>query len=214
MIRSRRTLVAQIASIGLFLAGCSSSNTLPPPTPILSTISPGNIVAGSADFTLFISGTGFLKNSVGLLDGTMRPTKLNNETSELEVMISAADVADANSSIQITVVNPQPGGESNALTFVVTPLANGAPAITSFAPPSATAGSMGPFAVSVAGTGFVSTSVVSWNGSPRETTFVSSSQLTVNFTAQDLATQGFGSVSVSNPAPGGGVSPSKDFPVN
>jgi hypothetical protein len=38
--------------------------------------------------------------------------------------------------------------------------------------------------------------------------------LMVNFTTQDLATAGSGSVSVSNPAPGGGVSPSKSFPVN
>jgi hypothetical protein len=214
LTRSRWTAVAQLASIVFLLAGCSSGNSIPPPTPILSTISPGDIVAGSADFTLFISGTGFLKNSVGFVDGTMRPSTLNSATSELEVTISAADVADANSSIQITVVNPDPGGVSNALTFVVTPLANGAPTITSFTPPSATAGSMGPFAVSVAGTNFVPTSVVSWNGSPRETTFVSSSQLMVNFTTQDLAAHGFGSVSVSNPAPGGGVSPSKDFMVN
>jgi hypothetical protein len=214
LTRSRWTAVAHLSLVVFLIAGCSSGNSIPPPTPILTTISPGSIVAGSADFTLFISGTGFLKNSVGFLDGTMRPTNLNNATSELEVTISAADVADANSSIQITVVNPDPGGTSNALTFVVTPLANGAPAITSFSPPSATAGSMGPFAVSVAGTGFVPTSAVNWNGSPRETAFVSSSQLMVNFTAQDLAAHGFGSVSVSNPAPGGGVSPSKDFPVN
>jgi hypothetical protein len=73
---------------------------------------------------------------------------------------------------------------------------------------------MGPFTVSVAGTGFVQTSVVNWDGSPRATTFVSASQLTVNFTTQDLATAGSGSISVSNPAPGGGVSPSKNFPVN
>ena len=213
MTRSRWTAVALLASMALFLSTCSS-NTLPTPTPLLTTISPDSITAGSADFTLFMSGTGFSKISVGFLDGTMRATTFNSVTSQLEMSITAADVADPDSSVQITVVNPAPGGTSNAVTFIVNPVANGAPAITGFTPPSAAAGSMGPFSVSVAGMGFVPTSVVSWNGSPRPTTFVSSTQLTVDFTAQDLAAIGFGSVAVSNPAPGGGVSPSKDFPVN
>jgi hypothetical protein len=188
--------------------------TGPPPTPVISTISPDAITAGSADFTLFISGTGFIKSSVGFWDGTMRPSKFNQTTGEVEVSISAADVVDPDASVQVTVVNPDPGGTSNAITFIVNPLANGAPTITSFNPPNVTAGTAGPFMVSVAGTGFVPTSLVNWNGSARLTTFVSASQLTVNFTTQDLATHGFGSVSVLNPAPGGGVSPSVDFPVN
>lgn len=216
MKRSRCSLVAVLALIliGSFICGCSSSGPGPNATPIISTISPGDITAGSDSFTLFISGTGFSNSSVGFLDGTSRPTTLNNSTSQLEMTIAAADVANANSSVQITVVNPEPGGRSNALTFVVNPVPNGAPAITSFTPPSATAGTMGPFTVSIAGTNFAPTAVANWNGSPRATTFVSSSQIMVNFTSEDLATQGFGSVSVANPAPGGGVSPSKDFQVN
>lgn len=214
LTRSRCSSVAVLTLIVNFICGCSSSGPGPNATPIISTISPGDITAGSDSFTLFISGTGFSKSSVGFLDGTSRPTTLNNSTSQLEMTIAAADVANANSSVQITVVNPDPGGRSNALTFVVNPVPNGAPAITSFTPPSATAGTMGPFTVSIAGTNFASTAVANWNGSPRETTFVSSSQIMVNFTTEDLAAQGFGSVSVANPAPGGGVSPSKDFPVN
>jgi len=209
----RWAVIALLAATSYLLCSCSSTPTNIP-TPFISSISPGNIVAGSADFTLFISGTGLIDTSVGFWDGTMRTTKLNNETGQLEVSIAAADVAVPDASVQVTVVNPAPGGTSNAMTFVITPVANGAPTITGFNPPSATAGTMGPFAVSVAGTGFVQTSVVSWNGSPRPTTFVSSQQLMVSFTTQDLAKPGSGSVAVSNPAPGGGVSPSKDFPVN
>jgi hypothetical protein len=213
LIRARWTAAALLASLILLLNSCSSSpgNI---PTPVLSSISPASITGGSADFTLFLSGTGFETTSVGFLDGTMRPSKLNKTTGQIEMSITAADVAVPDASVQVTVVNPSPGGTSNAITFVVNPVANGAPTITGFTPSSATAGTMGPFAVSVAGTGFVQTSVVNWNGSPRTTTFVSSSQLMVNFTTQDLATAGSGSVSVSNPAPGGGVSPSKNFPVN
>jgi hypothetical protein len=202
-----------LTSTVFFLNSCSSSpgNT---PTPSIGSISPDSITAGSADFTLFISGNGFEAATQGFLDGSSRPSKFNKVTGQIEVSVTAADVAVPDAAVQVTVANPLPGGPSNALTFVVNPVANGAPTITGFNPPSATAGTMGPFTVSVAGTGFVQTSVVNWDGSPRATTFVSSSQLTVNFTTQDLATAGSGSVSVSNPAPGGGVSPSKNFPVN
>ena len=213
MKRLRWAVAVLLASTIFLLNGCSSSTTNIP-TPSIGTISPDSVTAGSEAFTLFISGTGFETNTVGFLDGTSRPSKFNMVTGQIEMSITAADVAVADSSAQVTVANPLPGGTSNALTLVVNPVANGAPTITGFNPPSATAGTMGPFAVSVAGTGFVQTSVVNWNGSPRATTFVSSSQLMVNFTAQDLATAGSGSVSVSNPAPGGGVSPSKNFPVN
>ena len=213
MIRLRWTAAVLLVLAFLVLNSCSSGpgNV---PTPSIGSISPDSITAGSAAFTLFVSGNGFEANTVGFLDGTSRPSKFNTVTGQIEMSITAADVADPNASVQVTVENPLPGGTSNALTFVVNPVANGAPTITGFNPPSATAGTMGPFTVSVAGTGFVQTSVVNWDGSPRATTFVSASQLTVNFTTQDLTTAGSGSISVSNPAPGGGVSPSKNFPVN
>ncbi|MGH9747712.1 MAG: hypothetical protein ACRD59_16580 [Candidatus Acidiferrales bacterium] len=214
MTRSRWTAVALVALLSVLLNSCSSGTTGPPPTPAITTISPDGLVAGSAGFTLFISGSGFIKTSVGFWDGTMRATKFNATTGELEVSITAADVADQGASVQVTVVNPDPGGTSNAITFIVNPVANGAPKITSFNPPNAMAGTAGPFVVSVAGTGFVPTSVVNWNGSTRLTTFVSASQLMVSFTTQDLAAPGAGSVSASNPAPDGGVSPSVEFPVN
>jgi hypothetical protein len=211
--RLRWTAAALLVS-ALFSLNSCSSGTGNIPTPSIGSISPDSITAGSADFTLFVSGTGLEANTVGFLDGTSRPSKFNKTTGQVEMSITAADVAVPDASVQVTVANPSPGGASNALTLVVNPVANGAPTITGFNPPSATAGTMGPFTVSVAGTGFVQTSVVNWDGSPRATTFVSASQLTVNFTTQDLATAGSGSISVSNPAPGGGVSPSKNFPVN
>ncbi len=62
------------------------------------------------------------------------------------------------------------------------------------------------FVLSVNGTGFVSDSVASWNGSPRVTSFVDQSQLTVTILASDVASNGTASVTVTNPSPGGGVS--------
>ena len=69
------------------------------------------------------------------------------------------------------------------------------------------------FTLTVNGTGFVSGSVVNWNGSARATTFVSSSKLTASIAASDIAKAGTASVTVANPAPGGGTSNSVSFPI-
>jgi hypothetical protein len=69
------------------------------------------------------------------------------------------------------------------------------------------------FTLTVNGTGFVSGSTVNWNGSPRATTFVSGSQLTATILSSDIATAATASVTVSSPAPGGGVSNVVFLPV-
>ncbi len=82
---------------------------------------------------------------------------------------------------------------------------NPVPATTSITPSSATAGGAG-FTLIVNGTGFVSGSVVRWNGADRATTFVSATQLQAAIPASDIATAGTRGVTVFTPAPGGGVS--------
>jgi len=69
------------------------------------------------------------------------------------------------------------------------------------------------FTLTVNGTGFVSGSVVHWNGSPRATTFVSKSQLKAAVLATDIAKPATASVAVVNPAPGGGTSNEVFFAV-
>lgn len=60
--------------------------------------------------------------------------------------------------------------------------------------------------LTVNGTGFVSGSVVNWNGQPRTTTFVNGSQLTASIAAEDLAAASTATVTVFSPSPGGGTS--------
>jgi hypothetical protein len=62
------------------------------------------------------------------------------------------------------------------------------------------------FTLTVNGTGFVSGSLVNWNGSARTTTFVSTSKLTASIAASDIAKPTTASVTVFNPSPGGGTS--------
>jgi hypothetical protein len=85
--------------------------------------------------------------------------------------------------------------QTNPVPFVNNPL------VPQTAAPGAAA-----FQLTVNGTGFASGAAVNWNGSPRATTFVSSSKLQASILASDLATPRTASVTVSNPAPGGGVS--------
>jgi hypothetical protein len=80
--------------------------------------------------------------------------------------------------------------------------------------PDATAPGGAGFTLTVNGAGFVSASVVNWNGSPRATTFVSSSQLTAAVQASDVAAASTASVTVVSPNPGGGVSNPVFFPIN
>jgi glucose/arabinose dehydrogenase len=89
---------------------------------------------------------------------------------------------------------------------------NPVPTIGSLAPNSAMAGGAG-FTLTVTGQAFVSGASVQWNGAPRTTTFVNATQLTAAIPASDIATQGTANVTVSNPAPGGGVSNALTFTV-
>jgi len=84
------------------------------------------------------------------------------------------------------------------------------PVVTSLSPSNAVAGSAA-FSLTVNGSGFTSASVVSWNGSARATTFVSSTQLRAAIAAADVAAAGTAQVSVSTPPPGGGTSGSAAF---
>ncbi len=98
---------------------------------------------------------------------------------------------------------PQEGADSasnvdTGITNDPVPLIN-QPLVPEAARPGGTA-----FTLTVNGTGFVSGSVLHWNGSARTTTFVSGSKLTASILASDLATAGTASVTAVNP--GGGTS--------
>jgi hypothetical protein len=78
----------------------------------------------------------------------------------------------------------------------VTPVAS--PTTTSISPTSATAGSPG-FTLTVNGTNFTNSSVITWKGTNRTTTFVSSTQLTTFIAASDLSPAGTVAVGVTTP---------------
>src|SRR5262245_26714265 len=182
------------------------TGSAPPPSPTLSAISPTSAVAGSGPVTLTATGSNFVSSSVVQVNGASRATSFVSAT-QLTATLTAADTS-APGSLSITVNTPG-GGTSAAVTFMVT---NPAPSLASISPSNATAGGPG-FTLTATGSNFVSTSVVQVNGSGRTTTFVSSAQLTAAIPASDVASAGALSITVFNPAPGGGTSAAVTFTV-
>ena len=87
------------------------------------------------------------------------------------------------------------------------------PLASALTPSDVDAGSAG-FTLSVTGTDFVPGSVVRWDGADRATTYVSSGEVQATVLAADLASQGTATVTVFNPAPGGGTSAGLTFTIN
>jgi hypothetical protein len=110
----------------------------------------------------------------------------------------------------VTVSNPAPGGgTSEPQTFTVN---NPVPTLTSITLSSVRNGNPD-VPLSLVGTNFVPTSVVQWNGTPLSTTYVDATDVNATIPAADLKTAGVFSVTVSNPAPGGGTSEPQTFTV-
>ncbi|HZS03747.1 MAG TPA: hypothetical protein VFD58_02650 [Blastocatellia bacterium] len=181
------------------------------PAPALAGISPTQTLFGGSGFTLTVNGSNFVSNSVVRWKGSDRETTFVSET-QLTAVILPADIASAGTAA-VTVFNPEPGGGvSGALNFTINS-ANPAPALTALSPSIVPAGA-GTFTLTVTGSGFISTSVIRWNGANRRTTFVSETQLTTSIPASLVTIAGTASVTVSNPAPGGGVSNGLNFVIS
>ncbi len=97
------------------------------------------------------------------------------------------------------------------VTYTVSASTTPPPVISGLSPSSAAAGGAA-FALTVNGSGFVSTSAVYWNTTALPTTFVSATQLSVTVPAGLIATAGTASVTVVNP--GNLTSSASTFTIN
>jgi 6-phosphogluconolactonase (cycloisomerase 2 family) len=166
---------------------------LVPPLSITS-ISPTSVAAGGPAFTLTIDGTGFVQNSqVSFNLNNVATTFVSSVQLTAAIPASAVAVA-GNPYVMVT----NPDGTSVRTTFTV----NGNPQ------PGGGTVSAGANALTliITGTGFISSSVVLVNGSPRPTTFESSTMLQATLSSSDLSQGGVLNISVMNPPPGGGTS--------
>ncbi|MBK7329006.1 MAG: hypothetical protein IPI85_07990 [Dehalococcoidia bacterium] len=80
----------------------------PNPVPTLSVLSPSTVGAGSAQFSMTVTGTNFVAGSVVQWNGASLATTYGSPTS-LTATVPAASVASAGAA-NVTVFNPAPGG--------------------------------------------------------------------------------------------------------
>lgn len=242
----RWTMFGMLAILTALVTGCGGSGTTQPnATPIITKLAPSSITAGSQAFTLFVSGSGFINsNSAGTTtvywNGSPRTGIVNTNTNQIAMSVLASDIASSGIAT-ITASNPAPGGglSQNAATFIINPVSNNTPLISSISPVTASPGGTA-FTLTVNGNGanFVaptnppppacmppvnaplcaqaSGSMVQFNGGPRTTAFVSATQLTATIEMADIATAGCDSINVYTPDGVGGFifSPSVSFAVS
>jgi uncharacterized repeat protein (TIGR01451 family) len=179
------------------------------PMPVLTSIAPTSITAGSAATTVTLTGSGFETNSAVQVNGSAVATAYVSATS-LTVSLTAAQLAQAGAAA-LTVVNPAPAGGSSAGVNLQIVLPVVPATVASLAPSSVQAGA-GDTTVQVTGANFVSGAVVTFNGTNLTTTFNSSTSLSAVIPAASLAAGEAAQVAVVNP--GVGASASVTFDVN
>lgn len=128
--------------------------------------------------------------------------------------ISNSGLFTAPSSPAAVTVTATSGANSSVFgsTTVTVAPPNPVPSISSLSPSSAAVGAAG-FTLTVNGSNFAAGSIIQWNGNTRATTYISSTQLSTTITSADLAIAQNASITVVNPAPGGGPSADASFPV-
>jgi hypothetical protein len=106
------------------------------PKPVATSLNPSSTVAAGPDFTLTVTGSGFVSGSTIEWNGTPRITTYVSAT-QLTAIIYASDVATAGTA-QVTVISPGAGGGvSAALPFTIMTATSSAPQLT-FAPTTLT----------------------------------------------------------------------------
>lgn len=140
-------------------SGNRTSNALPlqvtPAFPVITSISPSSVFVNQGGFALTVTGQFFSATSVVYVNGSARPTTLNN--GQLVAQLTALDVSMIGTAT-ITVEDSVSGSvasNSAVLNIYAMPTV----AMTSIWPPSVPAGN-GAFTLTVTGSGFTGTSVI------------------------------------------------------
>jgi len=224
MMRSWTALAVAFAAIFAATSCNDYGNTFQANTgAFLQFVSPSNITAGGPDFTLTLTGSGFVVQTVA----TWNQKNLKTCVVTTTAANVCAPASDTGSIISVTAVVPAaliaaPGtafvqtvqphsgagtnGLSNPVAFVVFPPGNPVPAVTSIAPNSAPVGSAA-VPLTITGTNFLLTSdptggsQVFWNTTTQTTltpTNISATQIQVTVPATLLTAAGTATVTVNN----------------
>ena len=230
----------QLAVVANFGSNDVTVIRIPNPIPRVSDVSPKTFPAGGGEFTITVSGTGFLPTSVVTLNGKSLPTTFVSST-RLRAVVSAGIVEDLlnvsalsgmsalslkdadplvsaqhiTAEFNVGVSNPGPGGgpspePPNSGSNDIE-VENPEPILRTISPRQIDIGA-DEFVLRLSGRNFNRTSVVNF-GSSRHSGFdVDETSIRVRIPGSDLVI-GETAVSVTNPEPGGGTSRSLEFTV-
>lgn len=162
----------------------------------LTALNPYTVAAGSPAFTLTATGVGFANGDSITLNGTAISTTFDSAT-QLHATVPAASVT-ATGAIQVAVQDANKN-TTNSLPFIVTGGVAGTPPTLTSLSPNTSYNNVPSVALTANGSGFVTGSVIVWNGTAMQTAFVSSTQLTTTIPGTDLTTVGTANVFVLNP---------------
>jgi len=205
----RRTTLGVLLLLTLSCGGDGGPTGPTNPIPTISHGSADSVVATGGAFIDTLYGDDFMEEAVATINGHPRAT-VRLASWLLTVEVTAADISGPGTR-QIRVRNPGPGGGPSApLTLHIV------------APPSApTIDSLGVDTVlsdrqatlNVYGTNFTRESKIRWNDSVLATYRASATHLSAYLPVSLVATPGTRTITVGTPAPGGGISGSKQFTV-
>ena len=181
----------QVANLGTNSAqGVTLSATLP------TSVIYGSVSSSQGSCT----GNGTIYCDLGTLANGASATVTLNGIPSTSGSIQVTGTANTQSFDSNTANN-----QATASTTVTGSLYSPVPAISSLSPNTAAAGAA-TFPLTVTGSGFTAASTVNWNGTALPTTFVSGSSLTATIDASLVKQLGWGMITVSSAAPGGGTS--------
>lgn len=178
------------------------------PTPTLAGLSLTDVVAGTGDFSLTVTGTNFAPEAA-VSFGTQSFHPSSRSSSQLEVVIPGWAILNSGD-VSVSVTNPGPGGGvSNAQPFTVM---NPAPLLSALSLDSTVVGSSD-LAITISGVHLVPGAQVHFGGATLAPNAVVASGLSLLIPRNLLTTAAVLPLSVSNPGPGGGESNVLQFTV-
>jgi hypothetical protein len=170
--------------------------------PVLTSVTPTDVLAGSPATELTLTGSGFLSgasevtlNNAAVAVASITPTQMK--------VLCPANLLASSGNVAVRVVNPSPGGGQSASVNVA--VKNATPVITSVTSAPIFVGN-GDTQITINGSGFMAASLVQANGSNMLATFVGATQMTATLPQTLFASQRSIAITVVNPAPGGGTS--------
>ena len=164
--------------------------------PSVSAASPNSADAGASKLNVSITGSGFVTGATAKFGGgiTVNSTTFVSAT-QLTATITIPTTATTGAT-SVTVTNVDGGSATGAGAFTINPV----PTVTAASPNTADIGATG-YNLTITGTSFESGATASFGTgvTVNSTTFVSSTQLTVNISIPTGATTGAKTLTVTNP---------------